>query len=143
MDKQHQDLSDLLHQSGYRLTPQRQVILEAVREANGHVTADEIVAIVKAKSSAINRATVYRTLKFLKELKLITTTTSPTGRQEYEIAGIVPHNHLVCRICGTDLEVMGEDFSCLETLLFERYGFQVDSNHITLRGFCINCRPIR
>ena len=119
------------------------MILDVVREAKGHLTADEIVMRVRTKSSAINRATVYRTLKFLKELKLITTTTSPTGRQEYEIAGIVPHNHLVCRNCGADLEVMGEDFACLETLLVERYGFQVDSNHITLRGLCINCQEVR
>jgi len=56
------------------------MILDAVREANGHVTADEVVTIVKSKSSAINRATVYRTLKFLKNLKLITASTSSTGR---------------------------------------------------------------
>ena len=140
MRDQSHDLSTILHESGYRLTPQRQVILDAVRETNGHVSADEIVTIVKVKSSAINRATVYRTLKFLKELNLITATTSSTGRQEYEIAGIVSHNHLVCRSCQTDLEVMGEDFACLENLLYERYGFKVDSNHITLRGYCINCR---
>ena len=140
MNLRNHDLSTVLHKNGYRLTPQRQVILDAVREANGHVTADEVVTIVKSKSSAINRATVYRTLKFLNNLRLITATTSSTGRQEYETAGVVPHNHLVCRSCGTDLEVMGEDFACLEDLLYERYGFKVDSNHITLKGYCINCR---
>ena len=139
MKQQSQDLSKILHESGYRMTPQRQIILDAVREANGHVPADEIVRNVKSKSPAIDRATVYRTLKFLKELKLITATTGAIGRLEYEIAAAVPHNHLVCHSCGTDLEVMGEDFACLENLLYERYGFTVDSKHITLQGTCINC----
>jgi Fur family ferric uptake transcriptional regulator len=140
MGQRGRDLSAILHESGYRMTSQRQVILDAVREANGHVLADEIVRIVKSKSPAIDRATVYRTLKFLKELKIVTATTSPAGRQEYEIAGVVPHNHLVCHSCGTDLEVMGEDFACLKNLLYERYGFTVALSHITLTGHCINCR---
>ena len=140
MSQQGHDLIRILHRNGYRLTPQRQVILDAFRETNGHVSTDEIVSIVKSKSSAIDRATVYRTLSLFKELRIVNSTSNNAGRLEYEIAGAVTHHHIVCRSCGSDLEIMGEDLACVEKLLHERYGFEVDLNHITLRGHCINCR---
>ena len=59
-----------LRGSGYRLTPQRELILRAVDEL-GHATPDEVLARVREQSSAVNVSTVYRTLEVLEELGLV------------------------------------------------------------------------
>ena len=84
---------------GYRLTPQRQVILEAVRRAGDHVTPEQVYETVHAQQPAISRATIYRTLDFLCEQRLITAM-HWGGQMYYEIAGETPHHHLICRTCG-------------------------------------------
>ena len=134
------DLATLLHDEGYRLTPQRQMVLDAVCEANGHATAEEVYELVQKKSEAVNRATIYRTLKFLKEMNLVVSTTLPDGGMEYELAGPRPHHHLVCHECGGDLEISDEVFSELVETIVATYGFQVDTTHLSLFGLCAGCR---
>jgi Fur family ferric uptake transcriptional regulator len=88
-----------LHTHGYRLTPQRQVILEVVRQAGKHVTPEQVYETVRSQNPAINRATIYRTLDFLCEQRLIVA--MRWGSQTYyEIARQTPHHHLICRSCG-------------------------------------------
>jgi len=66
------DLGDLLHQHGLRATPQRQIVFDALSSRSGaHLTADAIYARVRRKTAGIDRATVYRTLYFLRDLGLI------------------------------------------------------------------------
>jgi Fur family ferric uptake transcriptional regulator len=134
------NLAELLHEQGYRLTPQRQMVLDAVCEAHVHATAEQIYELVQQKSGAVNRATIYRTLKFLKEMGLVTTTTLPGGGLEYELAGPRPHHHLVCSQCGIDYEVSHEPFVALLKTLESTYDFQVDSTHLSLYGLCSECQ---
>ncbi|HTP11242.1 MAG TPA: transcriptional repressor, partial [Anaerolineae bacterium] len=65
------DFADQLHAQGYRLTPQRQMILEAVRQADDHITPEEVYKAVHRRNPAVSRATIYRTLDFLCEMRLI------------------------------------------------------------------------
>ena len=140
MSHQNLDLARLLHQNGYRMTPQRQSVLDAVCEINGHATPEQIYEIVHEETPAINKATVYRVLKFLLELELVTATFSADGRLEYELAGSNFHHHLVCRKCGKDVQFFDQGFSALVRSLQDTYAFKVESNHITLTGLCDLCR---
>ena len=140
MTHQNLDLAALLHRKGYRLTPQRQMVLDAVCEVGGHATPEKVYFLVQQKSPAVNRATIYRALKFLNELDLITVTVSVDGHVEYEIAGAEPHHHLVCRDCGFDIEITGEDLSMLAESLQRKYGFLMETNHFTLMGLCSECQ---
>ena len=88
-----------LHAQGYRLTPQRQLILEAVRRAETHVTPEQVYDRVHRQQPTISRATIYRTLDFLCEVRLIHALYWG-GQMYYEIAGDEPHHHLICRTCG-------------------------------------------
>jgi Fur family ferric uptake transcriptional regulator len=133
------DLAALLHDEGYRLTPQRQMVLDAVCEAEGHATAEQVYELVHRKSEAVNRATIYRTLKFLKEMNLVVSTTLPDGGVEYELAGSRPHHHLVCRECGMDIEISDDLFSNLVEMISATYDFQVDTTHLSLYGICAIC----
>ncbi|MFZ0546951.1 MAG: Fur family transcriptional regulator [Candidatus Promineifilaceae bacterium] len=134
------DLAALLHHEGYRLTPQRQMVLDAVCEVHGHATAEQIYELVQKKSEAVNRATIYRTLKFLRDMDLVISTTLPEGGVEYELAGSKPHHHLLCHVCGTDIEISDDIFSELVDTVFETYEFEVDTTHLTLYGICAACK---
>jgi Fur family ferric uptake transcriptional regulator len=140
MSHQNIDLADLLHQKGYRMTAQRQMVLDAVCEADGHATPEEIWARVQEKSPAVNRATIYRTLKFLRDMDLVTATILEDGHFEYEIAGEQPHHHFVCRECEANMEFSDEVFAAFVNSLQQRYGFVVEMSHITLTGLCPDCQ---
>ena len=69
---ERQDLVELLRERGQRMTPQRQLILEAVQQLEGHISAEAVHAQVAARFPQVNISTVYRTLELLQELGLVT-----------------------------------------------------------------------
>jgi Fur family ferric uptake transcriptional regulator len=140
MTHQEIDLANLLHREGHRMTPQRQMVLDAVCEAGGHARPEEVYRLVHEKSPAVNRATIYRALKLLSELGLITDTLSVDGYLVYEMAGDHPHHHLVCRRCGADLEFSDAKYAQLVDAIEEETRFRVETTHITLSGLCPDCQ---
>ena len=92
------ELASRLHSLGYRLTPQRQLVLRAV-EKLGHATPDEILAEVQQQSSAVNVSTVYRTLEVLEELGLVRHAHLSDRAPTYHSVTDHEHFHLVCRNC--------------------------------------------
>lgn len=136
------DFATHLHARGYRLTPQRQMILEAVRRADDHVTPDEVYASVHRRNPAISRATIYRTLDFLCEVRLIHAL-SWGGQMYYEIVGEEPHHHLICHECGAidqiDHMLLEELFQAVE----KKHRFNIDMDHVTLFGLCRQCRAVQ
>jgi Fur family ferric uptake transcriptional regulator len=133
------DFIRAIHDRGHRLTPQRHMILEVIRRADRHLTPDEVYARVHAKNPAISRATIYRTLDFLCEMRLVTAL-QWGGQMYYEAAGEKPHHHLVCRNCGSIEQI---DHSVLETLFAtvdKKYHFSIDMDHLGLFGLCAGCR---
>lgn len=138
MIKTQSDLAARLHTHGYRLTPQRHVILEAVRQAGDHVTPEQVYETVHAQHPAISRATIYRTLDFLCEQRLIVAM-HWGGQMYYEIAGETPHHHLICRTCGAVAEI---DRALIELLIestAKKHRFTIDMDHIALFGQCRQC----
>lgn len=135
------DFATRLHSHGYRQTPQRQLILEAVRRADDHVTPDEVYQRVHQQNPAISRATIYRTLDFLCEMRLIHALRWG-GQMYYEIAGEEPHHHLVCRICGTMLECEHDLLQTLFEAVEKKHRFTIDMDHVALFGLCQPCRNV-
>src|SRR5687768_5970234 len=133
------DYAKLMRERGFRVTPQRQLILDAICKAGGHTTFDEIFARVQRTSSAVNRATVYRALSFLCELRLVVGADMGGGHMVYEIAGDTPHHHLVCRACGDQQDVSHKDIKGFFTRFEREHAFHVDLDHITLPGLCQAC----
>ena len=93
------DWHEELRSRGYRVTPQRQLVLEAVSEL-GHATPEEICARVQQTARGVNISTVYRTLELLEELGLVTHTHLSHGAPTYHLAAEADHVHLACRGCG-------------------------------------------
>lgn len=133
-------LLDTLRQRGYRLTPQREMIVEALAHADGHVTAEEIYAQVSDRVQTVNIATVYRTLELLVATGLTSRIDLWDGRVVYTTAQHGPHIHLVCRCCG---EIFNADHQLVDTLdgqLRSDYKFQADLQHLSISGVCANCQ---
>ena len=129
-----------LRERGFRLTPQREMVLSAMHEIKGLTTADEIHARVQEQSSAVDISTVYRTLELLQEFQLVACVDPGDGQHRYELLGIHgPHIHLVCQACG---EVTGIDLQEAQPLaeqLQVRYGFVADLDHLSISGLCRAC----
>jgi Fur family ferric uptake transcriptional regulator len=123
---------------GYRLTVQRQLVLEAVA-ALGHATPDDIAANVQRTASSLNISTVYRTLELLEELGIVRHAHLGHGAPTYSLASARPPVHLVCSRCGdvgnADIAVAGTTVRAVEVA----HGFQVDIGHMTLTGLCRTC----
>jgi len=133
------EYAKLMRERGFRVTPQRQLILDAICAAGGHTTFDEIYARVQRTTNAVNRATVYRALDFLCKLRLVVGADLGGGHMVYEIAGDTPHHHLVCRGCGAQQEISHKTITGLFARLEREHQFHVDLNHVALSGLCCGC----
>jgi len=134
-----QTWDDTLRASGYRVTPQRQLVLEAVTRLE-HATPEEIYAEVKQTAVGVNLSTVYRTLELLEQIGLVTHTHLGHGAHRYHLAADAQHVHLVCRKCGAITQVDPAAVGSLVTALDSDYGFEVDVGHLTVFGTCADCR---
>ncbi|WP_067174570.1 Fur family transcriptional regulator [Microtetraspora niveoalba] len=128
-----------LRARGYRVTPQRQLVLEAVTSL-GHATPEDICSRVQETARGVNISTVYRTLELLEELGMVTHTHLGHGPPTYHLASEADHVHLVCRGCGEVTEVRPELVEGLVRRLEDELGFATDVRHLTVFGRCRDCR---
>ena len=124
-----------LREKGYRLTPQRELILAAV-EKLGHATPDEVLAEVREHSSAVNASTVYRTLEVLEELGLVRHAHLSDRAPTYHSTSDHEHFHLVCRECHKVISVDPGVLTPVTERLAADHGFTIDVGHLTVFGTC-------
>ena len=132
------DWQSTLRAKGYRLTPQRELVLRAV-ERLGHATPDEVLAAVREQSQAVNVSTVYRTLELLEELGLVRHAHITDRAPTYHSTATPDHVHLVCRGCDQITEVDAGLIQPMTSMLQGRYGFTTDIGHLTIFGACADC----
>ena len=128
-----------LSEKGYRMTPQRLMIVSAIEDSDGHISAEEIYTQVVAKYPHVNISTVYRTLELLKQLGLVTETDFGEGRVRYHPAGKGHHHHLVCTGCGAVIDLDESSLSSLKGMLLREYKFRADLRHLAIFGRCDRC----
>ena len=137
------DLKGALRQRGLRMTPQRQLILDAVASMHGHVSADQVYQQVVRVFPDVNISTVYRTLEVLEELGVVRHTHFHDGVAQYERTDQAAHHHMVCSRCGSDFELDAAVLEPLANELRQRYGFQADLAHSAIVGLCRACSAER
>ncbi len=135
-----EETGEALRELGYRLTPQRQLILTALQESNDHISAEDIHARVCVEYPHVNISTVYRTLDLLKKLGLVTETDLGSGRFRYHPTEKGHHHHLICERCGTTIETAESPFLLLKRTLLKVYGFKANIKHLAIFGLCSKCR---
>lgn len=126
-----------------KLTPQRLMVLTALRHAEGHITAAEVYEQVRTAYPYVDISTVYRTLGALKQMRLVTETDMGRGDLTYEWVGDAHrHHHLICNVCGGVTEL---DHAYLERLgseLRRDLGFSAALDHFAIFGRCAACTSI-
>ena len=132
--------SGALHDLGYRLTPQRIMILKAVEQADSHISVDDIYTQVHRQYAYMNISTVYRTLELLEKLGLVLKTDFGEGRVRYHPADKGHHHHLVCQKCGAIIDIDESTLARLQDVLLARYNFSASLKHVAIFGLCSNCR---
>ncbi len=136
----HRDIIGELNEQGYRLTPQRMMIISAIEDSDHHISAEEIHAQVVARYPNVNISTVYRTMELLKRLNLVTETDMGEGRVRYHPADKGHHHHLVCQQCGEIIDLDESLLTPLKDALLKEYKFSAELKHLAILGRCAKCR---
>jgi Fur family ferric uptake transcriptional regulator len=136
------DMADKLNEKGYRMTPQRMMILSVIEDTQEHISAEEIFAKVLATYPHVNISTVYRTLELLKKLGLVTETDLGGGRFRYHPAEKGHHHHLICQECGSITDLDESELFPLQESLLAKYKFIADMKHLAIMGRCTKCYPL-
>lgn len=133
-----------IQQSAYKLTPQREVIVQTlVDNKESHLSAEELYFILKEISPDIGLATVYRTLDIFYDLKILEKITFGNGIAKYHLRQkLTPgmHHHLICIKCHNIITVQNEIFNKLIKYVNYEYDFKVQDNTIAIYGTCNTCK---
>ncbi|MFN3762523.1 MAG: Fur family transcriptional regulator [Anaerolineae bacterium] len=127
-----------LRDRGYRLTPQRMAIVQAVLESTEHPSAEEIYQRVSATFPMLSLATVYKTLDVLRDIGEVVEI-PVEGRTRYD-GNPQPHIHLVCERCHTVIDWSdGVAFPVPEEAIAAS-GFRPHRYHMEIYGLCPRCQ---
>ncbi|WP_080146309.1 Fur family transcriptional regulator [Marinilactibacillus piezotolerans] len=140
-DSKIKTITQTLYSAGFKLTPQRQVILKVLLE-NEHLSAEEIYLKVKIENSSVGLATVYRTLDLLRDLNVLNKMTFQDGISRYDLnnSGHLHQPHyLLCQKCGKIDEVENDLLLEIEKTIEELYHFKVNDHRLTFQGVCRSC----
>lgn len=127
-----------LRQLGYRITPQRQLVLEAIDELK-HATPEQILAAVSKKMTGINLSTIYRTLDVLEKVGLVSHSHLGHGAPTYHSLEEETHIHLVCSKCENVQSISADVMEYTVRALRADKSFEVDVSHVTFHGLCSSC----
>jgi Fur family transcriptional regulator, ferric uptake regulator len=131
---------------GMRLTRQRQILLDLIDKTGQHLDAESLYQMAREKDPKLNRVTVYRTLKLLKEGGLVDELDlmHQAGEQHYyETRRKQEHAHVICLSCGKVEEFFGEPLQRLRRQIETDFGFHIVLARTEVGGYCPHCRAIR
>ncbi len=133
---------EVLHDSGFRVTNQRKLILEAIAHQVGwHVHPKDVYSYVKDRDENIGLATVYRTLKMLEDMDLLNKVYM-MGKQNTAPSRHGAHYHLICLKCGNITDINDSMLKELGDRVKNNYGFETTQAKITFYGMCSDCKNI-
>ena len=135
-----QDITSKLLELGYRLTPQRMMVVSAIENSDDHLSAEEIHAQVVSQYPHVNISTVYRTLELLKRLGLVAETDLGNGRVRYYPAGKGKYQQLICQQCGKTINLDDAMLTSMGNMLFRQYRFNPDLKRLSIFGRCAECQ---
>jgi Fur family transcriptional regulator, ferric uptake regulator len=139
-------IQETLRKQGVRLTRQRRILLDLIDHSGRHLDAESLYQMAKEKDPKLNRVTVYRTLKLLKEGGLVDELDLMHygGDQHYyETRMKQEHAHIICLRCGKVEEFFGEPLQKLRRQVESHFGFQILLARTEIGGYCSHCQVLR
>jgi len=132
-------IAALIREGGYKLTPQRRAVLDAVDLTHERFTPDDIYAAAHRQHPDIGLVTIYRTLNILVEMGLICEVHTGKRRSYVMRRPSGHHHHLVCLCCGTVVDFANCDLEKLEERISGETGFKIEGHLFELSGYCREC----
>lgn len=146
-DNAQQNFLRLLGENGHRMTAQKHAVLQALFEHDrSHLTVEEIYECAKNILPSISIATVYRTVSFLEQAKVLRKLRMDDKHYCYEL--IHPdeperHPHCICTKCGKTFGITEDSvahlFTVCEQAIESHYHFRIDLQNILYYGLCETC----
>jgi Fe2+ or Zn2+ uptake regulation protein len=133
------DPAELLRQQGFKVTAQRLAVLRAV-SGRPHLTADDVFEAVTADIATISRRAVYDAVGVLADMGLLRRIQPAGSAARYEARVGDNHHHLICRTCGSmvDVDCAVGDTPCLTAA--DDAGYEIDEAEVIFWGHCPTCR---
>jgi Fe2+ or Zn2+ uptake regulation protein len=120
------------------LTKQRKVVLQVIRNSDGHLTANEVFGAAKLLLPTISFATVYNSLRYLKDAGHINEIRFGNGASRFDRITL-RHDHAICTKCGALADIEMDHPSELVERAARISNFKPESLEFTLRGICPKC----
>jgi len=133
-------IEQALHKHGYKVTPQRRVIIDVIIDSHEHLTPAAIHKRVLRENSSIGLVTIYRTIEILAELGLICEMHTGGGCRSYLVRRPSEHHHhLICSDCGKVVDFTDCDLKGLERRLVKETSFKINGHLLEFSGQCRQC----
>jgi Fur family transcriptional regulator, ferric uptake regulator len=132
-----------LRDRGLKSTSPRDDIARVFFELGRHVSAEELYAEVKKINQHVGYATIYRTLKLLKECELLTERHFDEDQARFEVAGEHHHDHFICEHCGKIVEFEDDAIERMQQDIAKKLGVVLTRHKLELYGLCADCRRSR
>ena len=131
---------DYLRENNLKLTPHRELILEAFLDNEGHRSVEDIYRTVRKLDPHVGYTTVYRTMKLLGECGLARELDLADGITRYEhLFNHEHHDHMICMECGKSIEFYNPEIESLQDAASEQLGFKVVDHKLQIYGVCKDC----
>ena len=131
---------DRLRPAGTKRSSKRDLIVNAFLKQEGHLSADDLVALIKREDQRISRATVYRTLLWMEEAGIARKVDFGEGRFRFEHSYRHPrHFHLICKTCNRSYEFLSSDIEALVEEVAAARAFTARQSVVQIYGTCEAC----
>lgn len=143
MQNIYESIRKKLYDKDYKMTPQRQIILQIFMEnTNKHLSAEDVYMMVKRENPDLGMATIYRTVDLLAELEILQKINFGDGRSRYELnhEETHHHHHLICLKCGRVSEFADDLLEALENQIQKNNGFEIVDHQLKFYGYCHKCK---
>lgn len=129
-----------LGRAGYRATTARRAVVDLIDGRDGHFTAADLVEDARSRGLRIGRATIFRTLDVLAELRAVERLDLPTGEHAYVACEPAHHHHVVCSNCGRSNDADDTGLRAVVRDIERQTGFRIDDHRLELFGLCPVCQ---
>ncbi|MGH8011549.1 MAG: Fur family transcriptional regulator [Candidatus Binataceae bacterium] len=129
-----------LREHGLKSTAPRDDIARVFFQLGRHISAEELYGEVKKVNPHVGYATIYRTLKLLKDCDLLSERHFDEGQARYEVAGGHHHDHFICENCGRIIEFEDDAIERMQEGVARKLGVTLTRHKMELYGLCTECR---